>query len=96
MPRRERGFSDSQKYKILTDANVRVQCRACGEWRALAEIEFDHIVALVHKGSNDPTNGQCLCDPCHKKKLQRTLRLTQKLSESSGREKEHGGERDDN
>ena len=85
-----RGFSDSQKYKILCQAETEVRCRHCHEWIVLGKIEFDHIVALVHKGANDPSNGQPLCDLCHKKKLQLTLRLTQKLNASSEREKEHG------
>lgn len=94
MTKRLTNFSDAQKYKILCDAQVRVACRGCHQWTSLAEIEFDHIVALIHKGANDPKNGQPLCGPCHKKKQQLTLRLMQKLNESSESEMEHGGKKE--
>jgi len=46
-------------------------CQMCG--RATPVGAVDHKVALVNGGSNDDTNLQLLCDPCHEDKTRADL-----------------------
>lgn len=41
------------------------RCRRCG---ATERLQVDHIVAVVHGGSDDPSNLQTLCGPCNRAK----------------------------
>lgn len=44
-------------------------CRAClAKGLSVATEEVDHIVPLSRGGSNDRSNMQGLCEPCHKAK----------------------------
>lgn len=41
-------------------------CQCCG--RVTHELELDHIVNVAQGGTEDDSNLQSLCVPCHKKK----------------------------
>ena len=47
---------------------VHIQCANCG---AIHELETDHIVPLHRGGTNEWTNLQSLCKPCHAAKTAR-------------------------
>lgn len=47
-------------------------CKCCG--LVTTELELDHIVNVAQGGTDDESNLQSLCTPCHKKKTQRESR----------------------
>ena len=48
-------------------------CKCCG--RVTTELELDHIVNVAQGGTDDESNLQSLCVPCHKKKTQIESRM---------------------
>lgn len=76
-------FTDATKLAILRRSVCTVVCANCLRCFALKEVEFDHIVADVHKGGNSAENGQPLCGKCHQKKRTGISNQTRKLSVSS-------------
>ncbi|WP_312288806.1 HNH endonuclease [Stutzerimonas nitrititolerans] len=44
-------------------------CQVCGHIGA--DLEVDHIINLAQDGTDDESNLQALCIPCHKEKTQR-------------------------
>ena len=40
------------------------RCELCGSTR---DLDAHHIVALAHGGTDDPSNGMCLCADCHRR-----------------------------
>lgn len=57
------GFTKKQRARILRRHPT---CRHCGA----PSTEADHIVPVAQGGTNDDTNGQGLCHPCHTAKTQ--------------------------
>lgn len=43
-------------------------CRHCHQIFKDTDLECDHIINTAQGGSDDPTNLQTLCKPCHAKK----------------------------
>lgn len=52
-------------------------CQVCGKVADADQLDVDHIVNIAQGGSDDKSNLQTLCKPCHKIK-------TQKESQSVG------------
>ncbi len=48
------------------------QCTRCG---GRVKLQVDHIIPRSRDGSNDPSNLQTLCTPCHKVKTARDRRV---------------------
>lgn len=64
---RERGWTNQETRRRHFAINpLCAMCEAAG--RVTLAKELDHIVALVNGGTNDPSNRQGLCEPCHKAK----------------------------
>ncbi|ETY69602.1 hypothetical protein X964_04100 [Acinetobacter baumannii MDR_MMC4] len=47
-------------------------CQCCGI--VTKDLELDHIVNVARGGTDDESNLQSLCVPCHKKKTQQESR----------------------
>lgn len=56
-------------------------CRICkAQGRVAASTVPDHIVALVNGGTDDDSNIQCLCGPCHEAKTRTDLGQRQRAA----------------
>lgn len=63
-PQRIRGRRLQRINRAFLDANpLCVRCAA--QHRITAATRRDHIVPLAEGGTEDPSNLQALCDPCH-------------------------------
>lgn len=67
---RRAGATFSIRHKRLIVARDGRACRNCG---ATSGLDFDHITPVCRGGTNDPANGQLLCEPCHADKTNRDL-----------------------
>jgi hypothetical protein len=63
------------KYKRNVSALLKKKVAASQQWKCTScknildeTYEVDHIIALEHGGSNDPSNLRALCPHCHRKK----------------------------
>jgi len=70
----ERGYG--RRWQAIRMAHLMAEplCRECGKaGRVVAAREVDHIVAKVRGGSDDESNLQSLCTPCHSRKTAREV-----------------------
>lgn len=58
------GFPKPLRRRILRRHPI---CQQCGRRASTA---VDHIIARAHGGTNDESNAQALCGPCHDAKTQ--------------------------
>lgn len=69
---RERGRTNQRTRERYFRLNpLCAMCKAAG--RTAAATVLDHKVALVNGGTNDLSNRQGLCEPCHKLKTAQDL-----------------------
>jgi len=61
-----RGGRQWRKLKILVHERDNWACCSCG--RVTMELECDHIVNTAQGGTDDMSNLQSLCKPCHNTK----------------------------
>lgn len=47
-------------------------CKAAGKWRRATQV--DHITPIAQGGTEEPSNLQAICKPCHDAKTQREAR----------------------
>ena len=67
-PRPSSTEQDRFRRIVLRRANFRCEIR--GANCVGAATVADHVVPWARGGSNDPSNGQAACDPCHDEKTQ--------------------------
>lgn len=56
----------SRKTRVLAFERSKGRCESCGALLKVGEGEFDHILPAALGGSNDLSNCQVLCVPCHR------------------------------
>ncbi len=44
------------------------KCNQCGQSLDLRHLQVDHLVSVAHGGSQEMSNLQLLCQPCHSRK----------------------------
>ena len=60
-------------------------CRGCRKkWDDGWMLECDHIIPLGNGGSNDISNGQLLCRPCHSTKHLEFSKILRKAGDKKG------------
>lgn len=65
---RSRGFPEAVRLRILRRDAYRCQLGYAGCIGAATDA--DHIIPVFEGGTDDPTNGQAACKPCHSIKTQ--------------------------
>jgi 5-methylcytosine-specific restriction enzyme A len=63
---RKRTGRSAARNRILQRDNY--TCNMCDEPYGETYLEIDHVTPIAWGGSDDPSNLQCLCLGCHKKK----------------------------
>lgn len=65
------------KYSLIDKRGCR--CEKCG--RRGVRLELDHIIPIADGGTNEESNLQLLCRPCHLKKTHQEMEYRRKIEE---------------
>lgn len=68
---------------LQRDKHLCQPCQRMGKWTEASEV--DHIVALAKGGTDDRTNLEAICGPCHERKTLRDSGVKVRLSRAERR-----------